>query len=306
MSDIVRFLVVGDLHGSMPKIHTTDFDAIICPGDICGDDLRSFVDEVIQIRTKLGEDADINLDKICSKKQRDKLEKISIKKGRKVLEKLNSYNKPIFLVPGNWDHTPYENGSFEDFNKINQAEENIWKNEIINGFENVYDVEFKKKTFKGITFIGHGSTSGPEPVKVIPPEFFDDEHEFIDYATRYNFFAKAFRKMASYFEKEKKNPTILISHNVPYKTKLDLVNKPGSYAHGKHYGSIIARMLIENFDPLLCIGGHIHEGHGKTILKKTICINSGFGGDVNTIIEINPKKKTIEKIEFLGKNKSNK
>lgn len=300
----VKFLVVGDLHGNMPKIHSEDFDAIICPGDICGDDMRKYIDEIIMMRSELGENIEIDMDEFCSEKERNKLEKLSIKKGREVLKKLNSFGKPVFLVPGNWDHTPYEDGVFEDFEKISKAEENIWKNEILRGFENIVDVEYKKKSFKGITIIGHGSTSGPEPIEQHPPEAFDSEEEFIKYVMRYNFFAKVFMKLSNYMQKETK-PVILISHNVPHNTKLDLVDKPSSYAHRKHYGSITARLLIDNFSPLLCVGGHIHEGYGKQKIKNTMCINAGFGGDVNTLIEINPKENKILKIDFLGKNKSN-
>ncbi len=34
----MRFLIVGDLHGQMPKIHFKEFDAIIAPGDFCPDE----------------------------------------------------------------------------------------------------------------------------------------------------------------------------------------------------------------------------------------------------------------------------
>ena len=164
-TQILKFLIVGDLHGAMPVIHDNTFDAIICPGDICGDDMRKYVDEVILLRSELGDGVEIDFEGFCSEKERKKLEKLSIKKGRAVLEKLNSYGKPVFLVPGNWDNTPYQDGTFEDFNKINQIEENIWRDEIIKGFENVFDVEFKRKTFRGVTFIGHGSTSGLNQLK---------------------------------------------------------------------------------------------------------------------------------------------
>ena len=33
----MRILVVGDLHGQIPKIYFKKFDAIICIGDICLD-----------------------------------------------------------------------------------------------------------------------------------------------------------------------------------------------------------------------------------------------------------------------------
>ena len=33
---MVKFLIIGDLHGNKPKIHFKDFDAIIAHGDFCG------------------------------------------------------------------------------------------------------------------------------------------------------------------------------------------------------------------------------------------------------------------------------
>jgi len=34
---MTKLLIIGDLHGMMPKIYFKDFDVIIVPGDICGD-----------------------------------------------------------------------------------------------------------------------------------------------------------------------------------------------------------------------------------------------------------------------------
>lgn len=33
----VKILIIGDLHGSKPKIRFRDFDALICVGDVCSD-----------------------------------------------------------------------------------------------------------------------------------------------------------------------------------------------------------------------------------------------------------------------------
>jgi hypothetical protein len=37
MSARMRFLIIGDLHGRMPRIYFKEFDAIIAPGDFCSD-----------------------------------------------------------------------------------------------------------------------------------------------------------------------------------------------------------------------------------------------------------------------------
>ena len=42
MNKILKFLIVGDLHGEKPNIHFKNFDAIIVPGDICGDSVKQY------------------------------------------------------------------------------------------------------------------------------------------------------------------------------------------------------------------------------------------------------------------------
>ena len=40
----MKFLILGDLHGHIPKIYFKDFDAIITPGDFCdGSKIRKII-----------------------------------------------------------------------------------------------------------------------------------------------------------------------------------------------------------------------------------------------------------------------
>ncbi len=295
---MVRFLVIGDLHGIMPRIQVKEFDAIICPGDICGDDMRPYIKEWIKKRTKLKTDTTLNFDQFCSPKKQKELNIISLKKGRKVLEYLNQFGKPVFIVPGNWDPTHYQDG-IKDTEVKKHIKKDMWLF-LSKGLKNIIDIENKKATFKDMVLVGHGSTSAPEPIYKIPRAKFNSDAEYRKYLFRNDYFTKIFEKLSNYMKGEKR-PVILLTHNVPYSTKLDLVNAPGTYAHGKHYGSIIARKLIDKYRPVLCVGGHIHEGYGKFKVDNTVCINAGFGGDVNTIVDIRNGK--VTKLEFLGKNK---
>ena len=93
-------------------------------------------------------------------------------------------------------------------------------------------------------------------------------------------------------------PTIFLTHNVPYNTKLDIIVNEDSPVNGKHYGSNLARAMIEKHQPLLAIGGHMHEHFGKDRIRKTTILNSGFGPHVNTLIEI--KNGKIKNIKFFG------
>lgn len=92
---------------------------------------------------------------------------------------------------------------------------------------------------------------------------------------------------------------LFISHNVPFNTSLDKIVNPASPRKGYHYGSIIAREMIEKYQPLVCIGGHMHEHFGKCTLGKTTCINAGFSGKVNTLLELEENK--ITKIQFIDR-----
>lgn len=298
---VVKFLVLGDLHGEMPQILDKDFDAIISPGDICGDDIRKYIKLWIAENTK--EKKKTNFDKFCPKWKQKYYEIKSLNKGKKIFKYLSKFNKPIFVVPGNWDHTPHLDGFINNVGNKIENKKNPWS-KIVSKFKLVKDIEYKKVNFKGLTLIGHGSVSAPEILEKLKPSELPDRYDYDEAMQRYNYFSKLFQKFRRQF-KTVKNPVILLTHNVPYKTKLDKVYAPGTYAHNQHYGSIIARKLIDEFQPMLCIGGHIHENYGKSKLKKTICINAGFGGKVNTIISVDKKKGKVIEINFLGNNKKN-
>ena len=99
-----KFLIIGDLHGNMPKIYFKDFDYIIAPGDFCSDALRKYMFQALQ--QKLNDSkSKVNWYDLVGKKRAKKMVDKSLKDGRKILEFLNSFNKPIILVPGNWDWT---------------------------------------------------------------------------------------------------------------------------------------------------------------------------------------------------------
>lgn len=83
-------------------------------------------------------------------------------------------------------------------------------------------------------------------------------------------------------EKVSSDKVILVSHNPPYNTKLD-------QAHlSPNVGSKSLRSIIEDYQPDICVCGHIHESYGIQELGKTICVNPGAVRDGKAaIIEIN-------------------
>lgn len=66
-----------------------------------------------------------------------------------------------------------------------------------------------------------------------------------------------------------KYPTILVSHQPPYRTLNDKV------LLGFHVGSKIIRKFIEEKQPLLCLTGHIHEGKGIDFIGECQIVNPG-------------------------------
>jgi len=312
----MKFLIIGDLHGKMPKIHFKNFDAIIAPGDFCSDKRKDLVWKAIKesekekkkrkekneetkkrdVKTKSDNEKSKNIMwyDLCGKKEAKKMIDESVASGRKILEYLNSLEKPVFIVPGNWDYP----GIPENLIKKLVGKKNIWSywlkdyyKNMRKGLNNIHDLNFKLKTFGEIDLIGYGIFhigSGTAP---------EDEDDFLyAYFKLYHLFKKA---------KQTRNPIIFLSHNVPYNTKIDKILNKKSPAYGEHYGSVVVKELIKNFQPLVNIGGHIHEHFGKTRIKKTICINAGFGSHVNTLLEIELSKKgefNIKRLEFYDEN----
>ena len=64
--------------------------------------------------------------------------------------------------------------------------------------------------------------------------------------------------------------TILVAHCPPYDTALDRLRS------GQHVGSQSVRAFIEQYQPALCISGHIHEAPGEEWLGQTHVLNPGM------------------------------
>jgi Icc-related predicted phosphoesterase len=80
------------------------------------------------------------------------------------------------------------------------------------------------------------------------------------------------------------NTAILVSHAPPYGTKIDLAPAldknlqyvtRGGYVVFEHVGSKAVRKIIEKYQPLLGLHGHIHESKGYDKIGRTLIINPG-------------------------------
>lgn len=283
---MTRFLIIGDLHGNKPRIYTKDFDAIIAPGDFCSDNLRKYMFKALkkEIETK----EEYWWYNLMSKTKAKKEVIKSLKDGRKILKFLNSFNVPVFALPGNWDWT----GRGENWAYLHK---NYWKSYLIKNLKNIRNCHKNKFKFKDLTIIGHGISSSPEyPQKETIKRY--TKKELANKKKKYN---KLLNQMSKKFKKDEK--IIFLSHNVPYNTKLDKIINKSSPMNGKHMGSLLARQLIQKHKPLISIGGHMHEHFGKDKIKNTTTINAGFGSYVNTILEIKDNK--ITKLKFIKNGK---
>ena len=64
-------------------------------------------------------------------------------------------------------------------------------------------------------------------------------------------------------------PMVLVTHQPPWGTKNDLVSI------GRHVGSRSIRGFVEQYQPLICFTGHIHEGVGIDTIGETRVVNPG-------------------------------
>lgn len=307
----MKILVIGDLHGRKPKIHFKDFDCIIQVGDVCDDkEFRPYIDLWFKIINDLKDEAPTSDELILSsigEKGLKNLEENSLKKGRKILEYLNSFGKPVFFVPGNWDQS-YGNTKIINIEKNNYNYLKSWIDRwsgkkanpfLIKNLNYIKDCQQKNYSFGQIEFIGYGLCNAPENFikKAKKLKVSNKEFKKLKEAQK-----KIFNKLSNTYKKRnKKFPTIFISHNIPYNTKLDVGKDKNSYAYKKHLGSWIARKFCEKYQPLICVGGHVHEGKGKDKIGKTLVINPGFGKDAQVLIDVDEEKGKVRSVKFYGK-----
>jgi Icc-related predicted phosphoesterase len=304
---MVKILVVGDLHGAMPRIHFKEFDYVLVTGDICSDDgFRPMYKKWFSLLKKMGDDApspEKLMEEMYGKGAEDKFEKNNLDKGRKILERLNSYGVPVLFVPGNWDQsygkTRIKNVQKSRYNKLRSVMDRWFalrsNRRLLQGFENVYDLQFGLYKDEFVNFIGYGLTNNVDNFRedIRKKGLSDLERKELGES-----FDKILRRLPKLWKnRNKKVPIIFCSHNMPYGVMdKSLIKK--SYAYKKSLGSWVARRFCLKKKPAVCVGGHLHEYYGKRKLGVTTVVNAGFGRDAQVLLDVNEKTGKI-RIEFV-------
>ncbi|MBR9679405.1 MAG: hypothetical protein GON13_04010, partial [Nanoarchaeota archaeon] len=207
----MKILVVGDLHGKKIKIKNDNFDTILCVGDFCDDKLKKIIFEEIKEKQKNPKYNKRWYD-IIGKENAKKEIQNSLKKGREVLEYLNSFNKPTFIVPGNWDFAKFEKSKWKYY-QINHFKK------ILEGLKNIKNIHNKKIEFSNHTIIGYGKNWEPE----IPDKNREKWYEQRVKDWMKNNYEKQTKINDTLFKIAKK-PIIYLTHNSPHNTPLDKIN----------------------------------------------------------------------------------
>jgi len=271
---MTKILIIGDQHGQIPNVHFKDFDFIMCPGDFCSDKLRVHMFKAYKWNLKYPKNIKYWWEIIGKFKAKKEVQK-SVKDGRKLLEFLNKLGKPVYVLPGNWDwadkgHYPWK-----------YLQTNFYKQNI-KGLKNIKDCHMKIHKMGDYSVVGYGICSAPEYPQDEKTKSRYDKKELLKKKKEY---LKTKKNVDVLFKKAKK-PIIFFSHNVPFNTKLDKITNKESPMYGKHFGSVIARELIEKYQPVFCEAGHMHEHYAKDKIGRTVCINSGFGKNANVLVEL--------------------
>ncbi|MBS3144162.1 metallophosphoesterase [Candidatus Woesearchaeota archaeon] len=280
----MKFLIIGDLHGNRPKLYFKEFDAIIAPGDFCSDALRTVMFQALQLRLKDPKSKVMWWELISRRKAQAMIDK-SRADGRKILEYLNTLGVPVYVLPGNWDWTKDPESKFDYLRKDH------WKF-LIKGLNNIHDMHLRFLDIGKFQLIGHGVTSGPEY-----PQHKEELARFTkgQLVQKKKKYEQLYSQVDKFFKKATK-PVIFLTHNVPFNTPIDAITDVRSPRYGYHFGSLLAREMIDKHQPLVCVGAHMHEHFTSHQMDKTTAINAGFGSNVNVWLEVEGNK--IKKLEF--------
>ena len=278
----MKILAIGDFHGKFPvKLRklTKKVDLVVCIGDYF-----SFTNRDLFFKYSYGTDKEL-WEVVGKKKVKAGILK-DLKAGENVLKKLDKVGVPVITVIGNIDYTRVHDVYDEE--QVSWIKGWKWEaqdffSKIIKKYKNIFRFDYKSVRVNDVNFIGAYGHTFPGNVK----------------SKSYKKYRAILEKM---FKKFRKEDVIFVAHNMPYDCKLDVIKRNDSlkYLHGKHYGSKLIRRVIDKHQPVLAIGGHMHENQGKCKIGKTLVVNPGAAVDGKcAIIDFDVDKGRIKSVRFV-------
>lgn len=278
----MKILAIGDFHGKFPvKLRklAKGVDLVVSIGDYCPFSYRK-----LWFKHCYGKD--VELWEVVGKKKVKELVAEDLAAGEKVLKVLNGLGVPVISVVGNLDNAnlndQYEESKWTRKNGWTWYEQDFFS-KIIKKYKNIQRFDYKSVKVGDVTFIGGFGHTAPGNVR-----------------------SKAYKKYRMILDKlfkrfGKKSP-LFVFHNMPYGCKLDKINvkNPDGRNVKGHYGSKLTRRIIDKYQPVLAIGGHIHENQGKCKIGKSLVINTGAAIDGKAaIIDFDEKKGKVKSVKFV-------
>lgn len=277
----MKILAIGDFHGTFPHkfkkiIQREKIDLVVSNGDF-------FPFHYRKLWFKHCYRTDKELWEVIGKPALKKLLMKDLRDGEKAIAALNKVVVPVYTVVGNLDYIDYTD-AYDQKSKPKKKRWGWYEQDffqpIITKYKNIHRFDYQSFIFGEYVFIGGYGQTFPGRVQ----------------SKNYKKYRK---KLDVMFKRFRGKKVVFVTHNVPYNTKLD---KIGMHAHkavrGKHYGSKMVRRVIDHWQPLVHIGGHIHEGRGHQRLGKTLCVNPGAAHEGHAaIIELKSTKANVKFIK---------
>jgi Icc-related predicted phosphoesterase len=211
---------------------------------------------------------------------------------RQLKRKLKENYPEIFIILGNDDDRAVETVMVEI------ATQKLWKyihnrkigfrEFMIYGYAYVPPTPFRLKDWERY------DVSRYEESGTISPEQGYYTFPVSDYDKRY---ATINKDIKALIQNDNLNKSIFLFHTPPYQTKLDRTDREGikiDHAPVDIYtGSIAVKWIIEKYQPLLTLHGHIHEsarltGNWIDKIGRTYCFNSAHDGPELSLIRFDP------------------
>lgn len=248
----MKFAAVGDPHGEVADIDE-DIDAVLLTGDL---GFRPRSRKRYHVARRSGDPH--LLDEAIAH---------GYLEAQDVLHQYDQLEKPVYVVPGNWDFDAFDVSDYSF-------------DELLAGYENVTNVDGRVEDLEEVQLAGYGAyqfDTGPETL--------DEWNETLERFTGTESYTERKQGIDTTIEDVEK-PLVLLTHNVPFDSGVDTITHPRSSKRWLPYGSnVIRETLEERSDIVFSVGGHIHEGRDQSYVAGAPVFNAGQN-DV-TYIEIN-------------------